>query len=86
MGDKLSLNQLSRHRTGFLAIPGFASTQEVVALRERAAKLVDGFDPFSSSSVFSTRNQVRGSTIYVGLGNLLIRLCVLMVPWKQGMI
>ena len=44
---------------GFLAIPGFATPDEVTALRLRAAFLVDGFDPSSSSSVFSTRNQAR---------------------------
>lgn len=42
---------------GFLAIPGFASNQEVAALRQRARELVDDFDPSSSPSVFSTRNQ-----------------------------
>ena len=44
--------------TGFLAIPGFSSPQEISDLRKRAEELVDGFDPSSSSSVFSTRNQV----------------------------
>ena len=43
---------------GFLAIPDFASTQVISSLRSRAEQLVDGFDPSSSASIFSTRNQV----------------------------
>lgn len=45
---------------GFLAVPGFASAEEVAALRARADELVAAFDP-QSVSIFSTKydDQVR---------------------------
>ncbi|TFW18153.1 phytanoyl-CoA dioxygenase family protein [Massilia arenosa] len=46
-------------RDGFIVIPGFKSAQEIAALRQRAAEIVDAFDPASTRSVFSTVNQAR---------------------------
>jgi hypothetical protein len=45
---------------GFVAVPGFASPEEVAAMRGRAGQLVEAFDP-ASISIFSTKddNQVR---------------------------
>jgi phytanoyl-CoA hydroxylase len=44
-------------RDGFLVIPDFKSAAEIAALRERAAAIVDAFDPFESSAVFTTRDE-----------------------------
>lgn len=44
------------HRDGFLAIP-FWSKAQVQALRDRMATLLRDFDPATTSSVFTTRNQ-----------------------------
>jgi hypothetical protein len=46
---------------GFVAVPGFASSAEIAALRARAGELVEAFDP-ASVSIFSTKddNQVTG--------------------------
>jgi phytanoyl-CoA hydroxylase len=44
-------------RDGFIVIPGFKSASEIAALRERAAQIVDAFDPAESRSVFTTREQ-----------------------------
>lgn len=43
--------------TGFLVIEGFASPSEVAEVRQRAAELVEGFEP-ATRSVFSTKSQV----------------------------
>ena len=43
-------------RKGFVAVPDFASPEEVAALRTRAGALVDAFDPASVTSVFSTKD------------------------------
>jgi phytanoyl-CoA hydroxylase len=40
---------------GFAVIPHFKSPAEVAALRERAADIIDAFDPGVASGVFSTR-------------------------------
>lgn len=39
-------------------LEGFASPEEVSALKSRADELVDKFEPDSNRSVFSTTNQV----------------------------
>jgi phytanoyl-CoA hydroxylase len=46
-------------RDGFLVIPDFKSAGEVAALRERAAAIVDAFDPAESNAVFSTRDEAK---------------------------
>jgi phytanoyl-CoA hydroxylase len=40
---------------GFAVIPNFKSRAEVAALRERAAEIIEAFDPSAASAVFSTR-------------------------------
>jgi phytanoyl-CoA hydroxylase len=44
-------------RDGFLVIPSFKSADEIAALRERAAAIVDAFDPAESTAVFTTRDE-----------------------------
>ena len=54
------LNPLQKQRyreDGYLVLPGFKPLQEIDALRQRAAQIVDGFDPDAGSGVFSTRSQ-----------------------------
>lgn len=62
----LTEQQVARFREdGFLVVPGFASKQEVAALRARAGELVEGFDP-ESISIFSTKddNQAQSTDPY----------------------
>lgn len=42
---------------GYVVIPNFKNADEIAALRERAAKIVDEFDPASSKSIFTTKEQ-----------------------------
>ena len=51
-------------RDGFLVLEGFASAEEVRALRARANELVDAFDPAEVVSIFSTKQQTRTSDDY----------------------
>ncbi|HVQ02068.1 MAG TPA: phytanoyl-CoA dioxygenase family protein, partial [Burkholderiaceae bacterium] len=54
------LNPLQKQRyreDGYLVLPGFKPLQEIDALRQRAAQIVDGFDPDAGSGVFSTHSQ-----------------------------
>jgi len=44
---------------GYLVLDGFASAEQVAALRQRAEQLVGAFDAASVASVFSTKNQAR---------------------------
>jgi phytanoyl-CoA hydroxylase len=44
-------------RDGYLVLPGFKSSGDIAALRERAGEIVDAFDPNESRSVFTTREQ-----------------------------
>lgn len=51
------------HDKGFLAIPGFASSEEVATLQAAGLALLDAFDP-STISIFSTRNQTKKTDQY----------------------
>jgi phytanoyl-CoA hydroxylase len=55
-------------RDGYLVLPGFKRSGEVAALRERAAQIVDAFDPAESRSVFTTREQ-RADDWFLGSAN-----------------
>jgi phytanoyl-CoA hydroxylase len=47
-------------RDGVVVLPGFATVDEIAALRRRAGELVDAFEPAAASSaVFSSRDRVR---------------------------
>ncbi|GJY47945.1 mitochondrial import receptor subunit TOM40-1-like protein [Tanacetum coccineum] len=48
---------------GYLVIESFSSNEEVDALRKRMDELLHGFNPSSSPSVFSTKNQVTSGQI-----------------------
>ncbi|MDB5754124.1 MAG: phytanoyl-CoA dioxygenase [Massilia sp.] len=49
---------------GYIVIPGFKSGEEIAALRERAAQIVDAFDPSEGSSIFTTQNQATATDDY----------------------
>lgn len=51
-------------RDGFIVIPGFKSGEEIAALRERAAQIVDAFDPSEGSSIFTTQDQATAADDY----------------------
>jgi phytanoyl-CoA hydroxylase len=54
----LTQEQRERYqRDGYIVIPGFKSADEIARLRQRAAEIVDAFDPAESRSVFTTREQ-----------------------------
>lgn len=58
-------DDLRRYQTqGFIVFPNFKSPQEVVALRERAAAIVDAFEPTRAASIFSTKNDSARSDAY----------------------
>jgi phytanoyl-CoA hydroxylase len=46
-------------RDGFLVVPDFKSAAEIAALRERAAAIVDAFDPAESNAVFTARDEAQ---------------------------
>lgn len=49
---------------GFIVFPNFKSAQEIAALRERAAAIVDAFDPSDAVSIFSTKDDSVRSDAY----------------------
>ncbi len=54
----LSQEQITQfHQDGYVIIPDFKSAEEIAALRERAAMIVNDFDPASSASIFTTKEQ-----------------------------
>ena len=54
----LSAEHKRRYREdGYLVLPGFKPLHEVNALRERAQRIVDAFEPAAGAGVFSTRDQ-----------------------------
>lgn len=55
-------------RDGYLVLPAFKGSDEIAALRERAAQIVDAFDPAESRSVFTTREQ-RADDWFLGSDN-----------------
>ncbi|KAI3436792.1 hypothetical protein D9Q98_006203 [Chlorella vulgaris] len=60
----LSVEQLEQFkRDGFLVVEGFASLEEVAALKQRGEELVEAWDP-EAISVFSTRNQTSKTDNY----------------------
>ncbi|MBC3927838.1 phytanoyl-CoA dioxygenase family protein [Undibacterium sp. CY21W] len=42
---------------GYVIVPDFKTAAEIAALRERAAQIVDAFDPAQSRSIFTTKEQ-----------------------------
>jgi phytanoyl-CoA hydroxylase len=51
-------------REGYIVIPGFKSPEAIAALRQRAAEIVNEFDPNQNRTIFTTRNQVTATDDY----------------------
>jgi phytanoyl-CoA hydroxylase len=51
-------------RDGYIVLPNFKSAAEIAGLRQRAAQIVNDFDPNRSSGVFSTNNQAQTTDDY----------------------
>jgi phytanoyl-CoA hydroxylase len=51
-------------RDGYIVLPGFKSAQEIAAVRERAAQIVDAFDPGQGIGIFTTQNQATATDDY----------------------
>jgi len=49
---------------GYLALPGFKTASQIAALRQRAEQMVQDFDPASSRTIFTTKEQVRSVDRY----------------------
>jgi phytanoyl-CoA hydroxylase len=54
---------------GFVVIEGFKSAAEVAALRERAAAIVDAFDPAEASGIFTTQSNERSDDYFLDSGS-----------------
>jgi phytanoyl-CoA hydroxylase len=62
MNGILMDDQIARYRReGYLVLPGFKTGAEVAALRERAERIVEAFDPGTKRTIFSTTDQARGT-------------------------
>ncbi|MFZ6645126.1 phytanoyl-CoA dioxygenase family protein [Undibacterium sp. TJN25] len=51
-------------KDGYLVLPGFKSPADIAALRERAAQIVEAFDPAESVSIFTTQEQEKTTDDY----------------------
>jgi phytanoyl-CoA hydroxylase len=56
--------QAQYQRDGYLVLPHFKTAPEIAGLRERAAKIVDAFDPSLGQGVFTTHEQSRNTDAY----------------------
>ena len=61
----LSIEQVEKfRRDGYLVVPGFKGTDAIARLRERAAQIVDAFDPGQKRSIFTTQDQATATDAY----------------------
>ncbi len=51
-------------RDGYIVIPNFKSMDAIAGLRQRAAEIVNDFDPTQHRSIFTTRDQVKTTDDY----------------------
>jgi phytanoyl-CoA hydroxylase len=51
-------------RDGYIVIPDFKSPEAIAALRQRAAEIVNDFDPTEHRSIFTTRDQLKTTDDY----------------------
>ena len=51
-------------RDGYVVLPHFKAPEEIAQLRQRAAEIVNDFDPTLHRSIFSTRDQVKTTDDY----------------------
>ncbi len=61
----LSKEKISQfQQDGYIVVPNFKTVAEIATLRERAAKIVEEFDPATSKSIFTTREQEKKIDYY----------------------
>lgn len=61
----LSTEQINQFtQDGYVVVPDFKTAAEIAALRERAAQIVDAFDPAQSRSIFTTKEQEQHTDHY----------------------
>ena len=51
-------------RDGYIVIPDFKSPEAIAQLRQRAAEIVNDFDPHQNRSIFTTRDQLAATDDY----------------------
>lgn len=51
-------------RDGYLVLPGFKSPADIDAVRQRAGKIVEAFDPTEGNGIFTTNEQARSVDDY----------------------
>jgi phytanoyl-CoA hydroxylase len=51
-------------RDGYIVLPDFKSADEIARLRQRAAEIVNDFDPSQNRSIFTTRDQLAATDDY----------------------
>jgi phytanoyl-CoA hydroxylase len=51
-------------RDGYIVIPDFKSMEAIAGLRQRAAEIVNDFDPTEHRSIFTTRDQLKTTDDY----------------------
>ena len=49
---------------GYVVLPNFKSAEQIARLRQRAAEIVNDFDPGQQRSIFTTRNQLAATDDY----------------------
>ena len=52
------------HHNGYLVLDGFKSGAQIATLRQRAAEIVEAFDPAAGASIFTTREDRRTADRY----------------------
>ena len=56
--------QAAYQQNGYLVLPHFKSSNELLSLRQRAQAIVQAFDPAERSGIFTTNEQVRQTDDY----------------------
>ena len=51
-------------RDGYIVLPAFKSAHQIARLRQRAAQIVNDFDPSQNRSIFTTRDQLAATDDY----------------------
>ena len=61
----LTTDQRARfEQDGYLVLPDFKGHEEIARLRQRAAEIVDAFDPSADRPIFTTNDQLRATDDY----------------------
>lgn len=72
------------HQNGYLVIPNYLDNDTVQNMRRRMSEIVDNFDPVSSQSIFTTKEQTRKSDQYFLNSSYDIRFFWEEKAWDNG--